>query len=65
MHRVKKIVTAVFLLIFITMFIFIKDKDNIIEIYPLENVNISAGTIDFGAKDYRFRTIGEAKRRRI
>ena len=26
-----------------------------------ENVNISAGTIDFGAKDYRFRTIGEAK----
>ncbi len=26
-----------------------------------ENVNISAGTVDFGAKDYRFRTIGEAK----
>lgn len=45
MHRVKKIVTAVFLLIFITMFIFIKDKDNIIEIYPLENVNISTKQI--------------------
>ena len=26
-----------------------------------ENVNISAGNIDFGAKDYRFRTTAEAK----
>lgn len=26
-----------------------------------ENVNISAGTLDFGARDYRFRTIGEVK----
>ena len=33
----------------------------IISALNLENVNISAGTIDFGAKDYRFRTIGEAK----
>ena len=33
----------------------------IINALSKENVNISAGTIDFGAKDYRFRTIGEAK----
>ena len=33
----------------------------IISALKQENVNISAGTIDFGAKDYRFRTIGEAK----
>lgn len=26
-----------------------------------ENVNISAGTIDFGLKDYRFRTVAEAR----
>ena len=26
-----------------------------------ENVNISAGNVDFGAKDYRFRTVAEAK----
>ncbi len=34
---------------------------SIINALNQENINISAGTIDFGAKDYRFRTIGEAK----
>lgn len=34
---------------------------SIINALSSESVNISAGTIDFGAKDYRFRTVGEAK----
>lgn len=47
MHGIKKIVTAVILLILFTMFIFIKNKNkhNTIEIYPLENVNISTQQI--------------------
>ncbi len=34
---------------------------SIITALSKENVNISAGNIDFGAKDYRFRTVAEAK----
>ena len=34
---------------------------DIINALNKENVNISAGNIDFGAKDYRFRTTGEAR----
>lgn len=45
MHKIKKIVTAVFLLILITIFTFIKSKNNTIEIYPLENINISTKQI--------------------
>ena len=32
-----------------------------INVLKNENINISAGTVDFGAKDYRFRTLGEVK----
>lgn len=34
---------------------------DIIKALSDENVNISAGTLDFGSRDYRFRTIGEVK----
>ena len=33
----------------------------VVSAFSQENVNISAGTLDFGSRDYRFRTIGEVK----